>query len=309
MKNKHLHPKLQKTITAVTLFSGVGGGTFGLLYNHIKEILAVDNWKVAQKAFEANFPDIPFWMADLSRISAQDIMERAEIKAGELSILLSSPPCQGFSRASGKVNSLDTRNALFGDTIDFISGMQPKCFIIENVPGMTDDRLVAIFNEIKHKIHEKLMPNYEVRCFELLALNYNTPQKRRRLIYVGYRKEFGVIPTPPKPDYEAINGLRIADVAPEITAIKVGQSKKTFKHNTKHMTTITASDALQVYSNGVEQSLSVEQDKRFATFPESYKIPSGISKGDAHRLFGNTIPPMFMKSIVEHILEEIGDKL
>lgn len=309
MKNNYTHPKFQKEITAITLFSGTGGGTLGLQYNHIKEVLAVDNWGVAEKAFKANFPEIPFWNADLSKISGADILEKTGTPAGQLDILLASPPCQGFSQASGKFNPLDPRNALFLNTIDIIKGVLPKCFIIENVPGMLHDRMAPIWNEILYRFQEKLMPHYEMKCFKLNSLFYHTPQKRQRLIFIAYKRGLNVIPTPPAPDFADVDCLKIKDIAPEITAIKVGQSVKTFKHNTKHLTTVTASDALTVYSNGKEGALTEDQDRRFATFPEWYKVPSEISKSDRHRLFGNTIPPMFMQAIVGHILDEIGDKL
>jgi DNA-cytosine methyltransferase len=308
MENKYLHPKFQKEIKAITLFSGAGGGTQGLLYNYIKEIIAIDYWDVAQKTFEANFKDVPFWLADLSKIKAQDILQKARIVSGQLEILLASPPCPGFSRA-GKGDPLNPLNALFLDTIDIIEGMMPKCFIIENVPGMVDDRMVPIWNEILHRIQEQLMPYYEVKCYKLNALYFNTPQKRERLIFIGYNKELGIIPTPPPPDFQDVKNLRIVDIAPEITAIKVGQAIKTFKHNSKYLTTVTATGLPDVYTNGKKYPISEAQDRRFATFRENFIMPPGISKADRHCLFGNTIPPMLMKAIVAHILDEIGDKL
>jgi DNA (cytosine-5)-methyltransferase 1 len=321
MKNKnnkktenmdHIHPKFKKLITAITLFSGAGGGTLGLLYNYVKELLAIDNWSVAQKTFEYNFKgerEIPFWLADILALSAEDILRRIYMMAGELSIMLLSPPCQGFSVASGRINPLDPRNLLFLHSLDLIAGVRPKCFIIENVPGMDDDRNIAIFNEIKLRLKEKLGLEYEVRCFRLLALNYKTPQKRQRLIFIGYQKNLGVIPVPPAPQFQHIPGLRIVDVTPEIIGVKVGQSKKTIKCNEQFMTTRTASGEVITYENGHETTLSVKQDLKFSTFPDWYEIPAGIKDKDAHKLCGNTIPPEFMRAIVEQVLNQIGDKL
>lgn len=299
----------EKLNTAATLFSGVGGGSLALQWNNIKEVVAIDNWAIAQKAFEANFKDehfIPFWQANVLELTAENLLRRMLMQKKELDLMLLSPPCQGFSVAKGKLDPLDPRNALFLKGMKLISGVAPKCFIIENVPGMTDPRNVPIFNEIKYRFREELMPDYEIKCFKLCSLNHHTPQKRNRLIFIGYLKSFQTIPTPPAPDIAAQSNLRIKDVTPEVTAIKVGQSKKTIKHNTEFMTTITATGGITVYSNGVESKLDREQNRKFAGFPDWFKIPADISDRDAQKLFGNTIPPHFMKDVVAHILTQIG---
>lgn len=310
--NNHIHPKFNKEITAGTLASGVGGGTLALQMNSVRELCAIDNWDVAQKAFEYNFKDnryVPFWLADLTQISANDILRRIYKDPGELDIMLLSPPCQGFSVAKGKLNPLDKRNAIFLRCLEHIAGVKPKVFIIENVPGMNDPRLISIFNEIKLRIIEQLNPDYEVRCYKILALNHNTPQLRHRLIFVGYLKTLGVTPTPPEPKFDGIENLRIVDITPEITALKVGQSKKIIKSNTKYMNTITASGEVIAYVGGEERNLSVNQNRKFATFPEWFELPAEISEKEAQVLFGNTIPPNFMASIIEHILNQVGEKL
>lgn len=310
MENKKKNIKL--AITAITLFCGLGGGTIGLMLNQVKELLAIDNWSVAQKVFEANFIGkryVPFWNTDIGRLQPFEILRRLLLEVRELGIMLLSPPCQGFSVAKGVINPLDPRNKLFLDSISLIAGVLPKCFIIENVPGMEDPRNISILNEIKRRISEQLEPHYEIRCFKLCSLNFKTPQKRFRLIYIGYLKEFGKIPTAPKPDFEEIASLRIVDIAPEIDAIKVGQSKKTLKSNTAYMNTITATDGVIVFSKGDKRSLTVEENKNFATFPKWFKIPAEISDQKAHKLFGNTIPPNFMKAIVENIKNDLGDDL
>lgn len=310
MENKKKN--INTAITAITLMCGLGGGTLGLMLAKVKELLGIDNWDIAQKAFEANFTDkrqVNFWNQDITAINPIDILRRLLLDVKELGIMLLSPPCQGFSVAKGTINPLDHRNKLFLDSISLIAGVLPKCFIIENVPGMNDPRNISIFNEIKRRIEEELGPHYTIKCFKLCSLFFNVPQKRDRLIFIGYLKEFGVTPTPPKPDFESALSLRIVDVAPEIDAIKVGQSKKTIKHNTQYMNTITATDGVTVYSNGETRSLTVEENKKFATFPEWYQVPEGISDKDAHKLFGNTIPPMFMKAIVENIKKDLGDDL
>ena len=307
-----IHPKLLKILTAVSLFSGAGGGSLALLYNFFNELLAIDNSSAAQKAFENNFKEdkyIPFWNADIYSVTGNDILRRILMSAGELTLLLLSPPCQGLSLAKGKIDPLDPRNGLFLYSISLIEQIRPKVFIIENVPGMSDPRNTSIFNEIKLRIREQLGPHYAIKAFKLNASFYQTGQERDRYIFIGYDNSFGIKPTAPTPDTLSRENLRIVDIDPSITAIKVGQSKKIIKHNTKYMNTITASEPVTIYSGGKEMKMSFEQDKKFASFPDWYSLPADINKDDAHKLMGNSIPPMFMKNIVEHILNEVGHKL
>ena len=223
-----IHPTLLKILTAVSLFCGAGGGSLALFYNHLNELLAIDNWSAAQKAFEANFKDekhIPFWNADIYSITGNDILRRILMGVGELTLLLLSPPCQGLSVAKGKMNPLDPRNGLFLHSISLTEQIRPKIFLIENVPGMSDPRNTAIFNEIKLRIREQLGPHYNIRLFNLNASFYQTGQERNRYIFIGYSRSLGIIPTAPTPDSLSREGLRIVDIDPSITAIKVGQSK------------------------------------------------------------------------------------
>lgn len=307
-----IHPQILRVLTAVSLFSGAGGGSLALLYNYLNELLAIDNWSAAQRAFEANFKDdkyIPFWNADIYSLTGNDILRRVLMGVGELTLLLLSPPCQGLSIAKGKINPLDPRNGLFLHSISLIEQIRPKIFIIENVPGMSDPRNTSIFNEIKMRIREQLGPHYKITLFNLDASFYQTGQERHRYIFIGYALSLGIKPSAPTPDSLSRENLRIVDLDPTITAIKVGQSKKIIKHNTKYMNTITASEPVTIYSGGKEMKMSFEQGKKFASFPDWYHLPSDINEEDAHKLLGNSIPPMLMKNIVEHILGEVGHLL
>lgn len=303
--------KTKEGPTGITLACGGGGGSLGMKYAGCNELLAVDYWDVAKKVFEHNFKGehyVPFHQADLLNISGQEILDMVSKKQGEIDILLASPPCPGLSRANSKRSPLDERNSVFLACIKLISEIRPKCFIIENVPGLQDDKCIAIFNEIKRRL-KALSKYYNIKCFKLKALNYNTPQLRYRIFIIGYLKDFGLTPTKPSPDYESAKKLRIVDIAPEIAAVEVGQSVKKIKLNTAYMSTMTASQEMTVYSEGKKQTLTENQQKQFSTFPDWYSFPKGISKTDKQTIFGNIIPPMFMKAIVEHIKSELGDFL
>jgi site-specific DNA-cytosine methylase len=302
--------ELRNRLKVLNLFCGGGGVSAALQLLGIMPLLSIDFWKIAETVFCHNFKDSPFWLADIGAIQPNDILRRLLLMAGELDMMIITSPCQGVSVAKGFIDVLDFRNGLFLHSIDLVATMQPKTVWFEWVPGLVDPRATALRNEVNYQFMEKLFPHYNCKCFKLRASNYATPQQRDRLIWFLYRKDLGVVPTAPMVNYDCLDKLRIVDIAPEITAIKTGQSKKVFKANNKIMTTITATDGgIIVYSGGQKTKLTIPQLLRFAGFPDWYQIPEGIKYEDAHEIIGNVVPVPFAQHIIMHILMEVGHKL
>jgi len=99
--------------------------------------------------------------------------------------------CQGFSNA-GKRKATDPRNQMYRQFVRFVKNSQPKFFIGENVTGLTtmksgpkesDPSMLALiesaFNEIGYSM------TYQV----LEATDFGVPQKRKRILLVGWRKD------------------------------------------------------------------------------------------------------------------------
>ena len=197
----NLNETLMKLLTAVTLFSGAGGGSIGIMNAHFKnllfkELIAIDNWVVAQNAFQSNFKNerhIPFWLADIFNITGLDILRRVLMDVGELTLVLCSPSCQGFSSANTKKlnNHLDARNGLLLKSIDIASQLQARIIITENVPGIGDARNNSIFNEIKLRIREKLMPDYAVKLFEIDSSFMGVPTVKDALVFYRVSQKSG----------------------------------------------------------------------------------------------------------------------
>lgn len=297
-------------VTAMTLFGGGGGTSCGLHKAGLKELLVVDFWELACKNLEANFSKhgVDVWNLDLLSASAEDLINRVGLKLRQLVTMWLSPPCQGLSLASGKLNPLDPRNALYLHSISLISGILPATFCIENTPGMFDNRLVGILNEIKRLLIEQLGDQYHIKCFKLRASNYNVPQIRDRSFVIGYRRDLGIVPTMPTPDYDCAKELRICDIFDHIDAVEVGQSKKNYKYKTRLLNTITATEgSFLVLSKGIKRKPTTEELKGFTTFPQEY-----IFLGDeeeVHKMIGNSVPPNFALAIARHIIYEIKDRL
>ncbi|MCM1236532.1 MAG: DNA cytosine methyltransferase, partial [Ruminococcus flavefaciens] len=102
-------------------------------------------------------------------------------KAEVIDVIIGGPPCQGFS-VSGKRMIDDPRNKLYKSFVSLVEQIQPKVFVMENVPG-----LIRLFDG---KVKEEVLSDfsaigYRVKVQQLSADDYGVPQQRKRVFFVG----------------------------------------------------------------------------------------------------------------------------
>ena len=68
-------------------------------------------------------------------------------RPGDVDIVIGGPPCQGFSGYNRYSKSDDPRNSLVDVFIDFVSFLQPRYVIMENVPGLLSMNNGAVIEE------------------------------------------------------------------------------------------------------------------------------------------------------------------
>lgn len=182
-------------MNAIDLFAGCGGLSKGFMDAGFDIIVGVDNNQAALNTFEKNHNGAVALNADLSK---QETFDKIKEIAGErhIDVIIAGPPCQGFS-LTGPRNFDDSRNKLYLAVIEMVKQYKPKGFIIENVPGMATLYDGQIKDEILSRF-KKL--GYNIECKILCAADYGVPQLRRRLIFMGVRKDIG-FPSFPEPNY------------------------------------------------------------------------------------------------------------
>lgn len=289
-------------LTAVELFSGAVG-PIGVHRAGVKGMLAVDFEQTVQHTFEQNYKDehyIPFLKEDIFKLSADEILERTGLSKGELFILISTSPCQGFS-VSGKKDAFDMKNALFIKSQELVAQLKPKFFLMENVPGMSMQFMSPIFNEIKYRFQYDLS-DYNVECRKLNALFYGANQARERLIFIGVRKDLNLNPPYPEPDFEGANQRRIKNILPYIDGVYSGQSEKTVRLPDSFFNTITAGECFQIMEHGALRSPSIDELKIIAGLPDWFSF-EGLNHREIHTIIGNAVPAQFMETLVRTIKE------
>jgi len=309
--------------TFISLFSGCGGSSWGYQMAGYRELLAVEWNDDAVMTFRLNFPEVPVHHGDIKLLSVAQCLQLADVQPGELDVLDGSPPCQGFS-TEGKNRLSDSRNQLFQEYCRLLQGLQPKAFIMENVPGMIrgKNRLIAkvIFKEL-------VACGYHVRMQVMNAMYFDVPQCRQRLIFVGTRHDLGVLPSHPRAlsrprtVAEALHG-----VPADPTAFIVGKHTRIFQamksvpagqrrpghHSHLRLPLHRPSPTLMAgliggiyhYWHPTEhRTLTFNEAKRLTSFPDHFQLVGSPSA--RWQQIGNSVPPLFMKAIALHVKDEI----
>ena len=322
---EHLAPRAADAPTVVSTFAGAGGSSLGYSMAGFRELLAVEWDDNAAATFRLNFPDVPVYHGDIAKLSVEEVLQRTGLRPGELDVFDGSPPCQGFSTA-GKRDFYDDRNQLFREYVRLLRGLQPKVLIMENVSGMVKGKMKLVFADI---LRELKASGYRVSARLLNAMYFNVPQSRERMIFVGVREDLGIEPSHPAAVSVPVT-VGAATMRCRATAVRpmssrassiwakipVGENGTIVSGPNKDFSLHKVSPSLpcptirkgQTAGNGLmhwteQRYLSDAEQSRLGSFPDGY-VWAGDSSDITQRI-GNSVPPLFMRSIAMHVRREI----
>lgn len=159
----------------IDLFAGIGGIRIGFESVGGHCVFSSEFDENACKTYEANFGEHP--SGDITKIDAKDIPD--------FDILLGGFPCQAFSIIGKKEGfENETCGTLFFEIERILREKKPKAFMLENVKNLVAHDKGKTFKIIKAHL-EAL--GYNVYAQVLNALDYGLPQKRERIIIVGFK--------------------------------------------------------------------------------------------------------------------------
>ena len=181
-------------LRVASLFCGCGGTDVGLLgdfdflgkhynSNGMQIVYANDIDDNACNIFKKSFGIIPD-NRDIREVKSDDIPE--------FDILTGGFPCQSFSIVAQNPKRLgvkDERGKLFFEMCRILKEKQPKCFIAENVKGILTANKKSAFPLILKEFEDS---GYDVQYRILNSANYGVPQKRERVIIVGFRSDLNI---------------------------------------------------------------------------------------------------------------------
>lgn len=303
-------------LKVASLFCGCGGTDVGLLGdfeylntkysgNNMEIVYANDIDENACKLFEDNFGIKP---------DNRDIREVSSDELPDFDILTGGFPCQSFSVVAQNPKRLgikDDRGKLFFEMCRILREKQPMCFIAENVKGILSANKKEAFPLI---IEEFEKSGYSVTYSILNSVKCGVPQKRERVIIVGFRKDLNIsfdfsdIPERSEEEYVPLKKV-IDSVVDEkyffseravqgMMRKRATMNKGRAQDITKPCNTV-GSHLAKVSLNSTDPVLLVDgryrrftprEVARIQSFPENYKL-SGTDSAQ-YRALGNAIPPV-----------------
>lgn len=176
----------------ISLFSGAGGLDKGFHNAGFRTVVANEFDPKICPTFRANFPEVNLIEGDIRDIPSDAFPEH-------VTGIIGGPPCQSWSEAGSLKGIEDARGQLFYEYIRILRETQPLFFVAENVSGMLAKRHSDAVNGFMKLFDEA---GYDVNLKMLNANDFDVPEDRDRVFYIGFRKDLNIhdflYPTPLK---------------------------------------------------------------------------------------------------------------
>jgi DNA (cytosine-5)-methyltransferase 1 len=325
------------TLTAIDLFSGCGGLSLGLRQAGFVVSGAVEVDTFAAHAYGLNHPGVDVWDEDIRDIDADDFMDELDLQPLQLDLLAGCPPCQGFSSIctlNGGYTINDERNDLVFDFLRFVEHLRPKTIMLENVPGLADDRRFKKFCQALHRMKYKF--HFVIRDMA----DYGVAQRRKRLLLLGsiwdkipfgqprckrrtVQMEIGSLHTAgecgdPIHDFPERRSKRIQKLISRVpknggSRLQLGKRSQLQCHKKcdgfKDVYGRMAwDDVAPTITSGCfnpskgrflhpteNRTITMREAALLQSFPKSYKFPTYRGKTPIAELIGNALPPRFAR--------------
>lgn len=316
-------------LKVASLFCGCGGTDVGLLggfdflgkhygKNQIDIVYANDIDDNACSIFKENFNLTP---------DNRDIREVPSNDLPDFDILTGGFPCQSFSIVAQNPKRLgvkDDRGKLFFEMCRILRERQPKCFIAENVKGILTANNRNAFPLIIKEFEEC---GYDVEYDILNSADFGVPQKRERVIIVGFRKDLNVKFKFPKvavnteSDYTPLKTVienevderyyfsqkAVDGMMKKRAAMNKGRAQDVEKPcNTvgAHLAKVSLNSTDPVLMvNGRYRRFTPREVARIQSFPENFKLVG--SEAAQYRALGNAIPPIMFWYVTNTVMKHL----
>ncbi len=231
-------------------------------------------------------------------------------------VIIGGPPCQPFSEIGLRKGANDVRNG-FPVFVNAIRAANPEFWMFENVPGMAKQKcyLEQILRSLKRL-------GYQLEARVVDASVYGVPQRRRRLVVVGWKRGSFRWPSACMPSANVSDAIgRLMNTVPahsrfltpsmENYIARYEAASKCSKPRDLHPNTLARTvtcrnlagatgDMLRVVlPDGRKRMLSVREAARLQSFPDWFRFMG--SEASQFSQIGNAVPPLLAFQMAEAI--------
>lgn len=301
-----------KKLRVVDLFAGGGGLSLGFSNAGFNIVAAFDNWTPACELYRLNFSSHPMVQADLG---SKDVIEK--IKAYSPDIIIGGPPCQDFSSAGKRDESLGRANLTL-NYANIIASVKPSYFVMENVNRAVKSRVFAAALKVFQKA------GYGVTIKILDASLCGVPQQRKRVFVVGERSGKKDFLLPSLETYLAEKPLTIKEYFGDKLNIKhYYRHPRSYKRRAVFSVDAPSptirgvnrpipkgypghqGDAVSV--NSKIRPLTTRERSMVQSFPETYVLTG--NKTHVEQIIGNAVPVKLAEYVALRLKEYVTSKV
>lgn len=315
-----------KKLKVASMFCGCGGMDMGILggFEYLGKryaklpfeiVYALDNDEYCTKIYNDNFKH---------KCVVQDIKSLEIASLPDFDILIGGFPCQSFSISAQNPPRLgykDERGMLFFEMVKILRERQPRFFIAENVKGLLSANKGKAFPMIIKEFEDA---GYKVVHKLLNAEEYGVPQRRQRVVIVGFRDEDDYLkfqyPTPVESrktlgdvidltadqeekwffSQKAVDGMMA--VREKMNKGRVQNLDEPCNTISSHLAKVSLNSTDPVrFVNGRYRRFTPRECARIQSFPDSFALDS-VSEARQYKAIGNAVPPMMMWYVAKQLL-------
>jgi DNA (cytosine-5)-methyltransferase 1 len=314
------------------LCSGLGGLSLAARKLGLHIVAGVDVNANALKTFSRNFPGAKTIQGS---VRSKTVLERCEKllepfkAAGKPTVILSGPPCQGFS-AAGSRNPADRRNQVLVAVARAISRLQPDCALIENVSMLLANKHGDRVEKFERVLNDG---GFHVTRLVLDASEFGVSQKRKRAFFLVTQQPLDVQDVVKRMKCfkassvgarQALRGLSKAKVRPDdyndehdygkihnhfamqhssrvkkkIAAIDPGTGPMSYRrlHPTRLSNTLFSGHRAPPAHFKEPRSITVREAARLQGFPDSFRVYGSFS--NQMEQVTNAVPPPLAQTVL-----------
>lgn len=323
-RNYWNHNEESNGLNFIDLFSGAGGLSLGMVMAGYTPVGSVEILPPAVETYKFNFIEKRKFA---EKIETRDIRDKnvkkelyQDLKGKEIDVVCGGFPCQGFSLSGNRVVT-DERNNLYKEMLEIVKKIKPKFVIMENVVGLR--------SMLNGKIEQKIISDYEKAGYKinvavLNSADYEVPQIRKRVIFIGNRlnkknyhpkpllneKEYkttkesieDLMNVDDKKEFNHIKTKHREDMIERLNLVKEGESLyENYSDAWKKCPWNKPSCTIKENHGGVNihpklpRVLTAREMARLQSFPDDF-IFKGAKKWQLVQI-GNAVPPLLGKAI------------
>ncbi len=219
--------KMSKKLEFISLFSGGGGLDIGFELAGWDCLYASDIDKFSVETLKENkgknlgkyvaLESAVIEATDVRDVSGAQILKKIGRKKGQVPLLVGGPPCQSWSSAGRQLGFEDPRGQLFKDYVRIAVETGVRWIVFENVRGLLtargeDGKPGSALEHIRRILFDA---GFQTEVELLNAADYGIPQRRVRLVLIGYRA--GDKPAFPSPTHAKHQSKDASKLSPWIS--------------------------------------------------------------------------------------------